>query len=373
MKRLRAILFWMHLSVALAAGLVVVVMAATGASLAFEHEVLAWAERDGTAGSPTSDDVLARVATFHPGTPVTAVTFQRDGARVSLGRDAVVWVAGDGVGPLPGQGWRDFFRLMNDWHRALGATGEGRATGRAVTGAANAAFLFLALSGLYLWWPRAWTGRALRASLWFRRGLGGKARDWNWHNVIGFWSLPVLLVVTTSGLVISYRWAGNLVYRLAGEAPPAGPGLAPPVTVRAAPGAQPLSLEALVETARRELPGWLSITWRQREGRGPRTGGTPATVLLVREAGARPRFASTQLSLDPFTGQVLRREAFADASAGRKARSWLRFLHTGEALGWPGQLLVGIASLGAVMLAWTGFSLAWRRFFRRRAPANGAG
>ena len=79
---------------------------------------------------------------------------------------------------------------MIDWHRALGFSGDNRAIGRAITGAGNAAFLFLALSGLYLWWPRKWTARVLRKSIWFRRGLSSRARDFNWHNVIGFWSLP---------------------------------------------------------------------------------------------------------------------------------------------------------------------------------------
>jgi uncharacterized iron-regulated membrane protein len=41
----------------------------------------------------------------------------------------------------------------------------------------------------------------------------------------------------------------------------------------------------------------------------------------------------------------------------------MRFLHTGEALGWPGKLLAALASLGGAFLVWTGFALAWRRFF----------
>jgi uncharacterized iron-regulated membrane protein len=40
----------------------------------------------------------------------------------------------------------------------------------------------------------------------------------------------------------------------------------------------------------------------------------------------------------------------------------LRFLHTGEALGLPGQAVAGIASLGATLLVFTGLSLALRRF-----------
>ena len=52
---------------------------------------------------------------------------------------------------------------MTDWHRWLGATGEGRATGRMITGACNLAFLFLVVSGFYLWFPRTWTWRQFRA------------------------------------------------------------------------------------------------------------------------------------------------------------------------------------------------------------------
>ena len=56
--------------------------------------------------------------------------------------------------------------------------------------------------------------------IFFRRGLRGKARDFNWHNVIGFWCAPVLIVLTATGMVISYSWASNLVYTLTGSPRP---------------------------------------------------------------------------------------------------------------------------------------------------------
>ena len=102
----------------------------------------------------------------------------------------------------------------------MAASGEYRTTGRAVTGAANLAFLFIVLSGAYLWLPRTWAWRAVRQVIWFRGGLPGKARDFNWHNTIGVWSVVPLAMVVASGVVISYPWARNLVYRIAGEAPP---------------------------------------------------------------------------------------------------------------------------------------------------------
>ena len=35
---------------------------------------------------------------------------------------------------------------------------------------------------------------------------------------------------------------------------------------------------------------------------------------------------------------------------------WLRFIHTGEAFGLAGHAIAGLASFGAVMLAWTGIT-----------------
>jgi uncharacterized iron-regulated membrane protein len=37
--------------------------------------------------------------------------------------------------------------------------------------------------------------------------LRGKPRDWNWHHAVGFWSAPALLLITLTGLVMSYQWA----------------------------------------------------------------------------------------------------------------------------------------------------------------------
>jgi uncharacterized iron-regulated membrane protein len=63
-------------------------------------------------------------------------------------------------------------------------------------------------------------------------------------------------------------------------------------------------------------------------------------------------------------------ESFADLTPGRRIRNVMRFAHTGEVLGIPGQTIAGVVSAGGAVLVWTGFALAWRRFrawLRRRA------
>ena len=101
---------------------------------------------------------------------------------------------------------------MLHWHRWLGTEGETRATARSITGAYNLAFLWLAVTGVYLWWPRSWRWRALKPSLLFNARLRGKARDWNWHNVIGFWCSTVLIVLTVTASVMSSPWDNDLLY-----------------------------------------------------------------------------------------------------------------------------------------------------------------
>jgi uncharacterized iron-regulated membrane protein len=388
---LRKLLFWPHLVSGVIAGLVIASMSLTGAAISFEQQILGQAERDSrrvavpTPDAPrlSVDELLARVRAARPEAQPSGVTVYSEpdaAVLVSTGRDSGVYVNPyTGEVKEPGaRGWRAFFHAMEEWHRWLGAQGDNRAVGKAITGVCNSAFLFLALSGLYLWWPRKWTWKTVRPTLWFRRGLKGKARDFNWHNAIGFWSLPVLIVLTTSGMVISYRWASDLVYTLTGNTPPAaqGPAATPEVKLPEPPAGTPrLGLEALFTEARKQVPAWENITLRlggpprgnaPGPSEAPRQGGPKALTFSIREQGGWPLFASAQVSLNPFTGEVLRKETYADSNAGRRLRVWMRFLHTGEALGVAGQLLAALASLGGAVLVWTGFALAWRRFFPRR-------
>ena len=86
------------------------------------------------------------------------------------------------------------------------------------------------------------------------------------------------------------------------------------------------------------------------------------TVRLTLDAGTggQPQHRA-QLALSRTDGRVLKWEPFSAGSPGRRARSILRFAHTGEVWGIAGQTLAGLVSLGAAFLVWTGLSLALRR------------
>lgn len=385
MERLRTCLFWTHLGLGVLAGAVILVMCVTGAALACEKQLLEWADRralamSSPAGStPLSPEtLLAAVATAAPGTAPTSLTLWADGSMpISVTLDGGRALLAD---PRSGRvlgdaspGLRRFFRAMTAWHRWLALAGPSRSVGRSLTGTANLAFLFIVVSGVYLWIPRTFTWDRLRRVLWFRGALPPRARHFNWHHVIGVWSAVPLALVVVGALPISFGWAGDLVFRLAGEAPSVRAGTRPdaagPGDRRGTrPSPSSAGLDDAVSAAVSLVPGWRTASIRLS------TPDQPVTVVVDAGYGGQPQHRTT-LTVDRATSRVIRRETFDDLSAGRRWRSWLRFVHTGEYYGLAGQALAGLVSAGGAVLVYTGVSLslnrvgAWRR---RRAGAVGA-
>jgi uncharacterized iron-regulated membrane protein len=373
---MRTLLFWTHLVTGVTAGSIVLVMSATGVLLTYEKQIIAWSERGYRVAPPAADaprlpldELVARVVASRPDSVVTGVTVRSDRQSplmVTLASPGIVFV-NPYTGQVLGDGnqrVRGFFRAVTDWHRWLAASGKTRATGRAITGAANLAFLLLVVTGAYLWIPRVWSQSAVRAVLWFRGGLRGRARDFNWHNTIGAWSVTPLFLIVVSGAVMSYPWANALVYRATGNEPPS-PQQRPAATPGPASRADLSGVESLIAVAAAQVPGWQSITVRP-----PTSPADAVTLGLDRGNGTRPDKRST-LVLDP-SGRVVRFQPYSSQNGGQKARAWLRFIHTGEAGGVIGQTIAGLASAGAVVLVYTGLALAWRRFFRSKSSSRAA-
>jgi uncharacterized iron-regulated membrane protein len=378
---MRKVFFWLHLTAGVTAGLVVFVMAATGVLLTYERQMLDWANaRLRTAPPPEASRLplgalVAKVAQNEGGAMPTSATWRADSSApvaVSFGRERTIYVNAY-TGAILGEGakgWRDFFRVTTDIHRWLATEGERRALGKGITGACNLAFLFLVLSGIYMWWPRQWRWKSVKAVMLFDWRLRGKLRDFNWHNVLGFWASLPLLVIVATGAVMSYPWANDLLYRLAGSEPPpraaggAG-GAAPAGGQRRTEGARPAinvpALDRFAARAEQHVPGWQTISWRQ-----------PASFMIDQSHRGRPDLR-VMLYLDAKTGEIANEEVFARQTPGRRARLWARWLHTGEAGGFLGQTLAGLASLAATVLVFTGLALSVRRFARRGAGAPPAG
>ncbi len=377
---LRKALFWIHLATGCLAGLVVLIMSVTGVLLAYQRQIISYADRDFRSPPPAAgsarlpmEALVAKVAAQNrmPSaiTAASAITLRSNPAapaEVSFGREHVFLVdvyTGNVLGESS-PGTRALFQKIENWHRWLSASNEHRAGGRAVTGVCNFGFLLLVVSGPFLWMPRTWSWQSIKAIALFRGGLNGRARDFNWHNVIGVWCAGPLFLIVLSGVIMSYPWANNLLYRLTGnEAPVQGNGQRAEPESRQAKASRHSSMtgiDPLWVRAKQQVPGWQSLTLRV-----PPSGRGPFTFTIDTGNGGRPDQRS-QLTLNPRNGEVIRWEPFSSYNTGRRLRSWFRFLHTGEAGGLAGQTVAVTASAGAAILVWTGLWLACRRLVRWR-------
>lgn len=370
--RLRKIVFWLHLAVGLSAGSVVLVMSITGILLAFERPLTEWADRDlrvtpTEVGAPrlSFDTLLAGVRAADQNAMPSGLTLRSDPAEpaaFSFGRERTVFV-NPCTGVVLGEGSktaRAFFSSITNIHRWLGTPEKSREIGRGMTGACNLAFLSLVISGFYLWWPRKGTKNAGRAIVFPKAKLRGKARNFNWHNATGFWCAPALFFIVLSGVLMSYPWATNLLYRLTGTTPPPARAAAghPPGSP-AESSVWPTDLDRLWTVAEQRVPDWKAISVRFETSPT-----APLTFSIEQGYRGRPNLRS-QLTLDSTTGEVVRWEPFSSFNLGRQLRTWARFVHTGEAGGTLGQMIAAFASAGAAVLVCTGFALAWRRFRER--------
>jgi uncharacterized iron-regulated membrane protein len=380
----RRILFWAHLGCGVAAGVFILSMSVTGVLLTYEHQIVEGAnQRNHVAAVPgqtrLSADELAAAAGADGGNQRLSLVFDADPTApvaVSAGRGTAALlnpftgatIADAAAGP------RGFFRTVENWHRWLGGTARSvRAT---LLDYSNLLFLFITISGLYLWLPAVWRWRAVRGLLLFqRRYINAKVRDFNWHHVLGAWMLVPLFLIALSGVVMSFPWANNLVYAAFGEQAPqrggppgAGPGPARPDGPRGerpAPDtadvqagvAQRASLQQQLDAATARIDNWQRITL-PLAGRGEHI---QLAVELKSEEPRPPRQTVVLNAADASVLEVRGADPGSMPSRGQKARTWLRFVHTGEQYGILGQTIAGLASLAACFLVYTGLALAWRR------------
>jgi len=320
------------------------IIASTGMMLVFRGQIIDFVEKDTyrIATPPTTQhrfslqELLDKIHDNSQKSNPTGITLNSDPHApiiISWGESNALFV-NPYTGVVLGNGSRIRHWLENVeyWHSWLGMKGRWKPLGGGIKRACNVAFLFMILTGLYLWWP---------------------LREWSWHQVIGFWSAPFLVIISLTGIIMSYPWANNLLYKMTGNEPPEiqshyhddadDKGQRPNV-----------SLEALFTRAQQQVSDWKTITLSV----SPHPD-APA-VFYIKENGVGHY---SQLILNRVNARVIKWEPYSSQNTGHKLSDFMYYLHTGEAGGSIGQIIAFLAAGGVLLLVWTGLAKAWRRFF----------
>lgn len=209
--------------------------------------------------------------------------------------------------------------------------------------------LIMFITGLYLWWPRGkqgWT-RAFQLPK-------GQGRSW-WkqtHLLTGILASVLIIPLLISGLPWTDVWGGGLKYvqDQTGQSSPSlrfgGKGLN-----SASSTGDTLSYQHIIATAAEQ---GLVTPYEVRPPKGKQ--GT----YWIRSA-SKNRWDQSELMIDQYSGEVLKRVDFKDYPVVAKAVSLGISLHQGELYGWVNIVQNTFASLLGVLLATSGFVAWWKR------------
>ena len=223
------------------------------------------------------------------------------------------------------------------------------------------AMTFMGISGLILWWPRS---GSWRNGFLMRRGARGLRLYLDLHHVAGFWGSAVLLIVSISGLYLTFPETYSAV--LSAMIPPSVSSLVEP-----APGSitmeGPINPDGAIAIANSAVPDAKAVSIES-----PGRDGEPI-VVTMEASGLAPTVPPIVVTLDPKTSEI----SFIDDPRrhGLKDRllNWSYAIHFAVGLPWIWKGLVFLSGLLPLLLAITGTSIWWlrRRATRRMTAAEG--
>jgi uncharacterized iron-regulated membrane protein len=350
-RRLRSALSWLHLWVGLAVGSVFAVVALSGAVLVFHLELLRWQHPELTRHEAVARPAaLERIVTQWRPRGLRSLDLPRaelpvwqgyfeDGARGYFAPD-------DGRLLLTRRHEGDALLWLHELHVEL----LGGKTGKKILGIVGWIALGLLLTGLYLWWPRL---AQLRASIRFY--AGPPTRRWfSWHRSAGALTLPLLFLITLTGVGMIYSdgFRSVLAALLGGSTH------APPASANAQ--GQP-DWPRILESVQTALPDARVSRVSVPED------GAASIVFRARADGEWHPVGRSEIHLDAAGGRLQTIDATA-APAGTRTHQAIYPLHIGAVGGAPMRWLTALAGALPAFLLVTGFL-----FWRRRTASAAAG
>ncbi len=264
---------------------------------------------------------------------------------------------------------KEFFSLILSIHRSLLISG----IGRDIVAASILVFVILLISGLVLWIPKKW--KLLKDGLVIRWKARFARVNYDLHNVLGFYSVLLLLFIAVTGLYVSYGWVkSGIIVALGGE---------PVLTANSKAPAndalsdsfkdllkdmiatendkenldleKTISLDEIIRLSNRQLPYQAITTISLPTEESPH--------ITVKKINTENMLGAIVPDIVTFNnqGELRTLERFADKKLHEQFVEISLPLHTGEILGWPSLIFYFIASLIGCSLPVTGFIIWWKK------------
>ena len=363
-----ALRYWigkLHLWLGLTSGLVVFVIAITGCLYAFEQEIqnatqaYRFVKHDQRPVLLPSE-LKAIGERELPGKKIHAVLYGKPGraAEVIFYNIEPEYYYIIYLNPFTGEilkvkdALSGFFPFILDGHFYLWLPHE---IGQPVVATTTLIFTVMLISGIVLWWPRNKKAAGQRFSI--RWNARWRRKNYDFHNVLGFYASWVAIILAVTGLVWGFEWFASGYHKLAGgerslmySEPLSDSTMQYPFSVPA--------IDRIYIKLRAENP-----TAEVLEVHIPATTSTSIQVTINPDQGTY--WKSDYRYFDQYSLEELKvSHIYTTKKEASFADKLLRMnydIHTGAVLGLPGKILAFFASLMVASLPVTGFCVWWGR------------
>lgn len=355
-----------HLWLGLASGLIIVFLGITGCILAFEQEIKSvtqpylYVKESNQPVLPPSKLQQIAVAVLPDKIP-HSVSYMDKGksAQVAFYNEAPEYYYIVYINQYTGEVLKvknedaDFFRVVLMGHYYLWLP---PGIGQPILATATLIFLIMLISGIVLWWPRNKAARKQRFSVKWNATF--KRKNYDLHNVLGFYMSWIAIFIAVTGLVWGFQWfAKSLYWTTSGGR-------------QLVEFYEPVSEKPMQPVVSAGAPA-IDKVWQKMVASYPTAevievhipGSDSAAIEAVANPDASTYWKADYIYFDQYSLKEINVThpygRYADAGAADKIMRMNYDVHTGAVLGITGKIMAFFASLIAASLPVTGF-LIWR-------------
>jgi uncharacterized iron-regulated membrane protein len=363
-----------HLWLGLASGLIIFIIAITGAIWAFESEisdvVYPYRKLEIQNNKPTISiaEIKEKVKPYLKN--INAIYY--------LGKDRSIqvraWQTVNGklinnyvyLNPYTGEVLKvkinnpSFFDVVVELHTSL-LLGE---IGTEIVRYATMIFFLLLASGIYLWWPKKKLNLKQRLKFDWKETTKWRRKNFDLHSILGFYASWIIIFSTITGLAWGFKWVDKTIYAIA----TLGKSYQDYAEVNSISHTSYRSVNAIDDSIlnfglanyNKPVESW-NYYFPQND---------TASISLYLNPDSDTYYKASNYFFDQRTGKLLLTESAESYNNGQTIRNMYYDIHIGKILGFPGQLLVFFGSLIVASLPITGFYIWYGRYRKTKKLAK---